>query len=339
MNQINRLWHRFLVIIGLLGAILIVGTIGFVFIDGFTPFDAFYLTLVTITTIGYSEIGTLSQAGRIFNVFIIITGVLTLLLAIGTLTQTILELELANFFEKRRAKRMIQKLSNHYILCGYGRMGRGAAAELASAKAAFIVIDKSEQKVELAMHAGMLAVQADCTRDEILREAGIDRARGLISTLGTDADNLFLVLSAKSLNPKLMIATRVSEEEAEAKMHRAGADVIYAPFSTAGSRMSQSLLRPHVHEFLDFTTNKMGIDVRIEQILVSPESEFVYKSIGQAQIRKDMGVIVLAIRQNSGEMLFNPPPEASIVAGAHLIVMGPTEKLRQLEKLLTERTG
>lgn len=336
MKQITRLWRRALFIFGILAAILLVGTIGFVVIDGFTIFDAFYLTLVTITTVGYSEIGTLSQSGRVFNVGIIITGVLALLLAMGTLTQTVLELELSNYFEKRRAKRMIQKMENHFILCGYGRMGRGAARELAAAKAPFIIIDKNEEKVEMAMNLGFLAVQADCTRDETLREVGIDRALGVISTLGTDADNLFLVLSAKSLNPKLRVATRVSEEEAEAKMQRAGADVIYAPFSTAGARMSQSLLRPHVHEFLDFTTSTMGMDVRIEQVQVSVNSEFTSKSLGQAQLRRDLGVIVLAIRKINGEMQFNPPAEAPIVSGEHLIVMGPAEKLRQLEKLLTE---
>ena len=337
MQQIQRLWRRVLFIFGLVAAILAIGTCGFVVIEQYPPFDAFYFTLGTITTIGYGEVHELSQAGRTFNIFIIVTGVLTLLLAMGTLTQTLLELEHANYFEKRRARKMIQKLENHYILCGYGRVGRGAARELASAGASFIVVDRSEEKVEMAMRAGMLAVQAECTRDETLRDVGIDRARGLISTLGTDADNLFLVLSAKSLNPQLRVATRVSEEEAEAKMKRAGADVIYAPFATAGSRMSQSLMRPHVHEFLDFATTNTGLDVRIEQMEVAASSDFVNKSLGDGQLRRDWGVIVLAIRRVDGEMIFNPPAQELILAGEHLIVMGPTGRLRDLEKLLTEQ--
>ena len=198
------------------------------------------------------------------------------------------------------------------------------------------MVDRSEEKVEMAMRAGMLAVQAECTRDETLKDVGIDRAIGLISTLGTDADNLFLVLSAKSLNPKLRLATRVSEEEAEAKMRRAGADIIYAPFATAGSRMSQSLMRPHVHEFLDFATTNAGLDVHIEQVEVSAKSDFKGRSIGDAQLGKDWGVIVLAIRKQSGEMLFNPSAHESIKAGEHMIVMGPSAKLRGLERLLTE---
>ncbi len=314
----------------------VIGTIGFVVIDNYPPFDAFYMTLITVTTVGYGEIHPLSQAGRIFNSLIVFFGVTLLFLAIGAMTQSIIELELGNYFEKRRTKRMIDRMKDHFIVCGFGRVGRGAADELLHAGAQFLVVDNNEDRVERAMKAGMFAVFGDCTHDDTLRDVGIERARGIIAALQTDADNLFLTLSAKTLNPNLHLATRVSEEESENKLRRAGADVVFAPYSTAGHRMAQSMLRPHVHEFLDFTTRGLGMDVRIEQVRVSEKSEFVSKTLQQTAVRRDLGVVVLAIRKEDGRMLFNPPAGETIHGGDHLIAMGPVEKLRQLEKLLTE---
>ena len=181
-------------------AVLFGGTLGFVLIEHYAPFDAFYMTLITITTVGYAEIFGLSRAGRIFNSFLIFFGVTTMLLAVGAMTQTVIELELNQFFGKRRIKKMIDKLHDHYIVCGFGRIGRGAAHELKRAGAPFLVMDKNEDKVEAAIKSGMLAVLADSIRDENLVDVGITRARGLIATLSTDADNLFLILSAKALN-------------------------------------------------------------------------------------------------------------------------------------------
>ena len=312
---------------------LLTGTIGFVTLERYTPFEAFYFTLFTITTVGYSELHTLSNTGRAFNSLIIFFGVSGHLLAVGVITQTAVELEFGNYFRKRRIKKVIDGMRNHFIVCGYGRVGRSAAAELTATGTPFIVIDNNDARVEWAMKAGLTAVCADCTRDETLRAVGIDRAIGMIAALKTDADNLFVILSAKSLNPGLRLATRVSDEESEQKMRRAGADVVFAPYMITGQRMAQSMLRPHVHEFLDFTTKSMGMDVRIEQIQVVEGCELASKSLQETQIRRDLGVIVLAIRKASGQMLFNPPPEASIESGDHLIAMGPPEMLTRLEKL------
>src|SRR5579871_866801 len=166
------------------------GTIGFVVIEHYPVFDAFYMTLTTVTTVGYGEIHPLSPAGRVFNSFLILFGVITILLAVGAMTQTVIELELDQFFGKRRIKNMIDKLEGHIILCGYGRVGRGAADELTHAGAKFVIVDRDEERVERAMKAGFLAVLADASRDETLRDVGIDRASGLIATLASDADNL-----------------------------------------------------------------------------------------------------------------------------------------------------
>jgi voltage-gated potassium channel len=190
------------------------------------------------------------------------------------------------------------------------------------------------EEVETAMRAGMLAVAADSTRDQTLLDVGISRARGLIAALTTDADNLFVILSAKTLNPKLNVAARAREEEAEEKLRRAGADTVFAPYTHAGHRLAQALIRPHVFQFLDFTTKGMGLDVVIEQVRVAEGSEFASTSLKQMQIRRDLGVIVLAIRRGGGEMLFNPPAEAVIEGGDYLIVMGEQETLQALEQRL-----
>src|SRR6516225_4495773 len=198
------------------------GTAGFVLIEHYPVFDAFYMTLTTVTTVGYGEIHELSHIGRIFNSCLILFGVSVMLLAIGAMTQTIIELELNQFFGKRRTKAMIEKLQGHVIVCGYGRVGRGAVDELRKLRAPYVVVDNNEDKVELAIKAGDLAVFADASRDEALRDVGIDRASGLIATLASDTDNLFLILTARTLNSKLHLAARVAEESSEEKLRRAG---------------------------------------------------------------------------------------------------------------------
>ncbi len=310
------------------------GTIGFVWIEDYPVFDAFYMTLTTVATVGYGEIRTLSRAGRIFNSFLILFGVTVMLLAVGAMTQTVIELELNQFFGKRRIRNMIDKLKDHFIICGFGRVGRGAADELRKAGVPFVVIDHSEERVERAIRAGMLAVLADATRDQALQDVGIDRARGLVATLASDADNLFVILSAKALNSKLHLSARVDEETSQEKLRRAGADFVFAPYNSTGHRMAQALLKPHVHQFIDFTTSGVGPDVGIEQVRVSTKSSFADRTLAQMNVQHDHGVIVLAIRNAAGQMAFNPPPDAKIVAGDHLIVMGELDRLQKLEQLL-----
>jgi voltage-gated potassium channel len=332
----HRVPRRLGYIAAAIGLVLAFGTTGFILIEGYPAFDAFYMSLTTITTVGYREVHDLSHAGRIFNSFLIFFGVSTMFLAIGALTQTIIEFELGDVLGKRRVRKMIDNLKEHYIVCGYGRVGRGAAAELQAAGVPFVVLDRDDAKAERAIRADMLAVVADATRDESLREVGIARAKGLIAALETDADNLFVTLSAKTLNPAIRVSARAGEEEAEQKLLRVGADTVLTPYTTTGHRLAQSLLRPHVSEFLDFTTKNIGLNVAIEQIRVAEGSDFVAKSLAQMQLRRERGVIVLAIRKTDGQMIFNPPAEAQIAGGDYLIAMGETSSLRDLEKLLTE---
>ena len=313
---------------------LTVGTAGFMVIEGYPFFDAFYMSVITISTVGYKEVQDLDTGGRVFNIGLILIGVTTLFFAVGLMTQSIIELELFAYFPKRRMRKMIEDLKDHYIVCGYGRVGRAAAEELRRSGVPFIVLDRMEAKVDRAMRAGMLAALGDSTLDASLRGVHIERARGIIAALATDADNLFLVISAKTLNPMLNVASRVIEEEAEPKFRRAGADAVFMPYTMAGSRLAQSILRPHVVEFLEVATAESELKVSIEQVRV-PATHGT-RSIKDLDIRRQVGIIVLAIRKASGNMLFNPAPEDNIEPGDFLIAMGTEEQLRRLNTLLAE---
>jgi voltage-gated potassium channel len=331
----SRLVRRFILIAGLLSFTLVVGTVGFEMIEGYSWFDGFYMTLTTITTVGYQEMRPLSHAGRVFNSFLILFGVSAMFLAVGAMTQTIIELELQDRSGKRRKKRMIENLRDHFIVCGFGRVGRNACYEFQRENAAFLVIDRNEQRVAKAAAAGMLAIVADATQDDSLRQAGITKAKGLIAGLPSDAENLFIILSAKTLNPALTVVTRVSEEEAGEKLRRAGADTVLTPYTMAGRQLADALLRPHVVEFLDFARSNVGSKITMEQVSVASKGELTTQSLGQLSELRKSGVIVLAIRTQKGETIFNPPAELEISAGDFLIVMGERSSLQKLEQILT----
>ena len=330
MNR--QLVHRVALIAGLLFTTLCIGTTGFTLIEHYSFFDAFYMTLITITTVGYQEIHSLSYAGRLFNSFLILFGVSAMFFSVGAMTQTIIEMQLQDRYGKGRKRRMIQQLKNHYIVCGFGRVGRSASHELQRSGVPFVVMDRSEQRVERATQGQMTAIVADATRDDCLRDVGILRARGFISALPTDADNVFVILSAKTLNPQLTVVTRASEEGAEEKLRRAGADIVFSPYSIAGQRLAQALVRPHVSQFLDFAG--MGPDVSIEQFRIAASSPLASRPLAELMARRDLGVILLAVRKPDGQMVFNPSSELELNIGDSLIAMGKQPQLRNIEKLL-----
>lgn len=260
-----------------------------------------------------------------------VVSVSTMLLVIGVMTQTILEAQFHDVFGRRRIRKMIESLRGHYIVCGFGRVGRGAAAELMKNGEKVVVVDREEKRLEAARKQGCLALPGDATSDDSLREAGIERAAGLVAALSTDADNLFVVMSAKALNGGLRVAARASDEPTERKLVRAGADAVLAPYKTAGAQLALSLLKPHVRRFLDFALATPEWNVRIEQVEVDAASDLVGKSLAEARIRGEMQVVVLAIRRRGGGMEFNPAAAAVIEAGDCLVVMGEAEPLRVFE--------
>lgn len=319
-------------LIGIALAILtLAGMTGFHFIEGWSWFDGFYMVVTTLTTIGYQEVHPLSHAGRIFNVGLIFVGVSLVFLAIGSLTQALLEFELRSFFGRRKMERQIDRLTGHYIICGAGRVGRSAARELARRPVPFVIIEQNPDKA--AKYADeWLMMAGDATQEQTLRQVHIERARGLVAATTTDATNLYTVLTARALNPQLRIIARASEDDAEKHLLTAGADSVVSPYHFAGQRIAQSFLRPHVVSFLDTATTHLGMDLEIGEIPVPPGSTFAGKTIETSRIRQERGVIVLAIKRGQG-MRFNPSPEERIETGDCLIAMGEPAQLRQLEQM------
>src|SRR3954447_7504772 len=290
-----RLIRRTLFVAGILLITVGIGTTGFCLLEHWAIFDAFYMTLTTITTVGYQEVRPLSQAGRVFNSFLIFFGVSAMFFAVGAVTQTIIESEFADRYGSRKRNRMVSQLHDHFIVCGFGRVGRNASYELQRAKAPFLVIDRSEERVARASEARMLAIVADATNDDDLRKAGILGARGLIAALPSDAENLFIILSAKTLKSSLIVVTRASEEQNEDKLRRAGADTVFAPYTIAGRRLAHSLLKPHVIDFLEFTMNIVGPNIVMEQVRVGSGTQFVSRTLGTLLSSSGVNVIVLAV--------------------------------------------
>ncbi len=315
----------------LLLLVMAIGTAGYHYIEGWTWFDGFYMVVTTLTTIGYQEVHTLSHAGRVFNVFIILSGVSLLALGVGALSQALLEFELQSFFGRRRMEREIGRLDSHYIICGLGRVGRSVARELSRKPAPFVILENNETKRQRFASENWLVLSGDATQEQTLREARIERARGLIAATTTDATNLYIVLTARGMNPQLKIIARASEDAAEKHLLTAGADAVVSPYSFAGQRIAQSLLRPNVVSFLDTATTHLGMDLEIGEIHITPRSGFAGKTIESSRIRQERGVIVLAIKRREG-MRFNPAPDEKIEVDDCLIAMGEPAQLRQLEQ-------
>jgi voltage-gated potassium channel len=325
-----RVFRHLAVIVIALIVVTLIGMAGFHYLEGWSWFDGFYMVVTSFTTIGYQEVHPLSHAGRVFNVVLILAGVSLVFLGIGSLTQALLEFSLRSFFGRRRMDRDIDRLKDHYIICGAGRVGRSAARELARKPAPFVILEQNEAKGSRFANDWPTLV-GDATQEQTLRQVHIERARGLVAATTTDATNLYIVLTARGLNPRLKIIARASEEESEKHLLKAGADSVVSPYHFAGQRIAQSFLRPHVVSFLDSATTHLGMDLEIGEIVIGPASEFAGKTVGSSRLRQERGVIVLAIKRSQG-MHFNPSPDDVIEPGDCLIAMGQPAQLRQLEQ-------
>ena len=322
--------------VSVLLVLIAVGTVGFHYIEHWSWFDSFYMVVITISTIGYAEVHTLSRAGRAFNIFLIAAGVGTVFLMIGALTQALLEFELGKFFGQRRMQREVAGLKNHYIVCGAGRVGTSVARELAGKPCPFVIIDSDEKSVA-ELDPKWLVLTGDAASERVLRGAGIDHALGLVAATTTDAANIYIVLTARSLNPSLKIIARASEERAQKHLKTAGADVVISPYAAAGHRIAQSFLRPKVLDFLDIaTSHTSALEMIIEEILISQESALAHATVGSSGIHHQFGIMILAIRRADGETRFNPNAQDTIRAGDYLIAMGEPAQLAKLETLAAQ---
>lgn len=309
----------------------IVGTAGFHYIEGWTWFDSFYMVVITVTTVGYGEIHPLSPAGRVFNIGLIMAGVALVLLMAGALTQALLEFELGRYFGRRKMDRDIANLSDHYIICGAGRVGASVAMELSRKPCSFVIIENNE-KALADLDPRWLALVGDAASEKVLKAAGIERARGLVAAATTDATNIYIVLTAKTIRPDLKIVARASEERAEKHLKTAGAAFVISPYAAAGHRIAQSFLRPNVLDFLDIATDHSGMrEMVIEEIRVAGNSSLTTKTVGTSGIHHELGIMILAIRRPDGQIIFNPRAADMIRAGDFLIAMGEPQQLAKLE--------
>ena len=328
-------WKSQIVIVfSLMSIILAMGTLGFQIVEGWTLFDSFYMTLLTLTTVGYDEVHPLSFHGRVFASVLMLAGVTTILASITILGDMMLKLELADTFGRRRRKRMLKKLSGHYIVCGAGRVGRGVVRELKRSDAKVLLIESDPTRAKWGMELEVPTLVADATQDATLHNASIETAVGLVSAMGSDAQNVYVTLSASVLNPKLLIASRAGNQEAEDRLRRAGASTVFTPYTFIGHRLAQSLLRPHVLSFLDLASafgREAHLDIEIEEVLVSSKSQFASKTLEESRIRALFGLIILAIKKPNGAMQFNPAGSAKIEPEDVLIAIAERSDLKRFE--------
>jgi len=327
--------HRLYLCLFLLAAVVFSGSAGFHFIEGWTWFDAFYMTLTTMTTIGYGEIHPLSHAGRIFNSFLIVFAVFSGGFTIATFTQALLQFEFGKAFGRRRMERELARLSGHYIICGAGRVGRTVARELRARGQNIVVIEKDPQRAEWAANEKIPVVVGNASSEECLKRAHIETAKGFVAAVGSDAENLYIVLTARGFRSDLKIIARASEEEATSKLLRAGASQVLSPYFFVGSRIAQLLLRPNVLDFIDAAFGTERLDVEIGEVRIEAKSALVGKKLGDAAIRQQADVIILGVKPAEGALLFNPAPETVIRPSDTLIVIGADSHLRKLEKMAT----
>ncbi len=313
------------------GVVIALGTVGYVVIEGWTLFDALYMTVTTVTTVGFSEVHPLSTAGRAFTMVLVIVGVGTLFYVLGNVARLLLEGELRGVLGQYRIEGKMRTLTNHYIVCGYGRMGKRICKELSAKPLPFVVIEKNPEFIEALQREGVMYIEGDATQDEVLVQAGIERAKALVSVVGSDTENLYIVLTARGLNKDLYIVARAGEEGSEQKLLRAGANRVSSPYLTGGMQVAQALIRPAVMDFLELATASEHLDLQMEEFTIEKGSRFDGRAVCDCGVDHDRGLIVIAVKRSSGHMEFNPGKEIQLGGGDKLIVLGQPESLKRLE--------
>lgn len=326
--------RRFQLSLVILFALAVAGTVGYMLLEGMTAVEAVYMTVITLTTVGFGEVRTLDPAGRIFTIGLIVLGVGFGALAVTNAVEVLLGKTLWLSLQRRKMTAALERLDDHYIICGYGRFGVQIARDLRARGEEFVVVEQAEEMEEHFLQEEVPYAIGDATHDEVLLGVGIGRARGLVSALDSDANNLMTVLTARELNPDLLIVARALVEETESKLQRAGADRVVTPDSIGGHRLALALLRPVVHDFLSgiFSFGQKS-DVDLGQLTVSEESPFAGQTIAGCDLRRVSNVSILGVRDGEGEFAFNPDSQRRIQSGETLILIGPAEAIYELEAL------
>lgn len=319
------------------GVILVIsgGTIGYVLIEGWDLIEALYMTVITVATVGYSEIKPLSPLGRIFTLCLITLGVGFVFYSFGVLVEMMVEGGVQDILGRRRVEREIKKLKDHYIVCGCGRMGGVVVEELTKRSMPLIVIDTDQAKVQDMLERGVLAVHGNAGDEGVLNEAGIERARALVAVAASDAENLFITITARGLNKDLLITARAETKETERKLLQVGANKVVSPYLIGAFRLVNTILKPAVAHFIELSSFEREMDVRLEEIEVRMRSALDEKELKDTPIRSELGIIVLAIEKKGGKMLFNPPPGEIIEGGDKLITIGTPDQTEKLVAMAT----
>lgn len=330
VDPLKRLKYSLLILL----SIIFLGSSGYMILEGWSLVDSLYMTVITLSTIGFQEVHKLDKAGQIFTIFLIICGVGTVAYVFKNAIEIILEGEIRDIFGRKKVNEKIKKLTGHYMICGYGRMGKHICAEFAAAGHPFVVIEKIPEVVTDIQEKGYMVIQGDATNDEVLFSAGIERANGLISVLNTDAENLFVVLSARGLNAKLKIIARAGEEGSEKKLKRSGADIVVSPYVIGAMKIAQSVFHPHVTSFLDTAVgSSSNMDFRLDSIQIAQGSVYDGIPIGRSKIREELGVQIVAIQKEEGRLITNLTPETILGKGDRLICAGKPAQMAELAKL------
>ncbi len=326
----KRLRHAFMMLIG----IIAFGTLGYYSFENMSLFEAFYMTIITISTVGFSEITPLTNVGRTITVIIIVLGISAGTYTIGIIMRWFVEGELLKIFGRLRVKKQISELKDHFIICGFGRIGRTVCSELHADSIEFVIIDQDLSGVLEIEKEKYLFLEMDATSEEALKAAGIMRARGLVTAVNSDANNVFITLTAKGLRPDIFVLARASEEKNEEKLMKAGATRVVSPYLIGARRMAQVLRRPTVVDFIDIAMMGSHLGLIMEEAKVGSNSHLIGKSLIDSHLRKDYGVIIVAIKKMSGDMIFNPMPLQQLEAGDIIVVIGKKEDLIRMRQVL-----
>jgi voltage-gated potassium channel len=310
------------------------GVLGYMVFEGWSFTDALYMTVITLTTVGYREVRDLDTSGQLWTMILLITGVGTLFYAAVSSVELVVEGTIRGYFGRRRMEAAIGKLSGHYILCGYGRVGQQVAKEFALDGVPFVIIEQDPEKVAECVEEGKLVLLGEASDDDVLEEAGIRRAKGLVAAVDSDADNVFVVRSAHKLNPKLRIVARASSDESAAKLEIAGADCILSPYAVGGRRLASLATQPVVVDFLDIATRAEEIEFRLQEFRVPEESFVADHTMGELRIGERTGAMILATRSREGRFYTTPSASDRISASDTLIVLGTREQVARLERLM-----
>ncbi len=322
----GRIWRLILFTV----ALLLVGTLGYMELEDYTFIEGFYMTAITLTTTGFGEVRPLSAAGRLFTIVLLFLGVGVLGFALSTVVGFVMR-DFSGQLARRRMQRLIEELTDHIIICGYGRVGGSARNALTHSGYELVIIEKDAELAQMARAEGLLVLEGDATSDDMLRAAGVERAAGLLVTTGDDAVNLFVVLSAHALNPNLFIVARSANRENERKMRQAGANRVVSPHRIGGQHMANIIVRPHVTDFLDVVTLDNGQELWLEELVLPEESPLCHTTIGQANVRERIGVTIVAVVRREGGSTITPRAATLLEAGDQLIVLGTREQLTALE--------